>query len=447
MFLHTKNSLQFYGRLQKIAPDFNCFNGGAMGVEKMDGAEVTGNGSEKNMTSPQVALLRSFVQNSFSSLDLIESNTLGLEKSHGSIAIIDSIRSSFLAVAESAEDLGLYEISKLSHGAVKFLNQILVGSLLENQEVVETVLTVTALLQTMVQNVSDVVEQGQQAYRKFDITGLVESLASTDCAAGQRSYTGLYKEIKTANRLVEVDESKLADLLGAVKDLGAMQDSLCSNPLFQEISPNSLFATFSPFFETSRQVQEKAASLCKVSLHRVFQKIANYIRDLSRKTGKQVNLIVNGSNAEIGHDLLDLIHDCLVHIVRNAVDHGLGPAGQQEKAGFGRFLTITLSAGRENGHLLIDVADDGQGLNIDKIRDKALDRNLIDSRSSFSEQEIADLVFLPGFSTVDEVTSVSGRGMGLYVVKKEIEALMGKIELKRASGPVTHFVIHLPLSE
>ncbi len=428
-----------------------------MAVERKETSESAGIIPEKTMGTQQSHALLSFVQFAFPLLDLIESNTLMLEKNPGTIEIIDRVSSIFLDISEKAHLLGLHDIGRLSLDTQKIMDQLCNSTVPENQGVIEVVLAVCDLLQTMVQNVNDGVEQGPQASRIFDITGLQERISGLSsglynqtgmqCGGGRMTFSGGDDwETGQGRFSVKVDGPKLQDLLDGISELGEMQNAL-NRSVLQEFPHSPLSEKLIQFLDKNRHVQEMAASLRLVPVGRVFQKVASYVRDLCRKTGRNVHFIVRGETTEIAYEKLDSVHDCIVHLVRNAVDHGLVHSEQTDKKGTGRILTIRLSASKENGSVRIEVSDDGEGLDIDKIREKALERGLID-RASFSvEKEGENLIFLPGLSTVDEISSVSGRGVGLSVVKKTVEDLMGDIEIKPDSGTGLHFVMHLPLAD
>jgi two-component system chemotaxis sensor kinase CheA len=183
-----------------------------------------------------------------------------------------------------------------------------------------------------------------------------------------------------------------------------------------------------------------------VPIRQTFQKMTRLVRDLSKKTGKMVDLVMEGEETEIDRNMVDSIYDPLVHMMRNSVDHGVQPPAEREKAGKSPTGTVKLSAYQKGGNIVIEIQDDGQGVNTEKIRQKALDRGLIQKNDNLSAHEINNLIFLPGFSTADKITDVSGRGVGMDVVKKGVEKLRGKVELNSTPGEGSQFLIRLPLT-
>jgi two-component system chemotaxis sensor kinase CheA len=178
----------------------------------------------------------------------------------------------------------------------------------------------------------------------------------------------------------------------------------------------------------------------------VFQKMARLVRDLSRKSGKQVRLVTSGETTEVDRSMVENIADPLVHMIRNAVDHGLEPPDARVAAGKPPMGEIRLSACHEGGSVVIQIEDDGRGLDQAAIVRKAVEKGLIESADGMSEAEISALIFAPGFSTAKEVTEISGRGVGMDVVKRNIESMRGRILISSTRGAGTRFKIVLPLT-
>jgi len=177
----------------------------------------------------------------------------------------------------------------------------------------------------------------------------------------------------------------------------------------------------------------------------VFSRFPRVIRDLAGKLGKQVDFKTLGENTELDKGLIEKITDPLTHLVRNSLDHGIETPEKRVAAGKNPKGTLTLKASHQGGAVVIDVMDDGGGLNRSRILEKAKERGLAVS-DSMSDHEVWQLIFAPGFSTADVVTDVSGRGVGMDVVKRNIEGLGGKVELESSPGFGTRTVIRLPLT-
>jgi two-component system chemotaxis sensor kinase CheA len=195
-----------------------------------------------------------------------------------------------------------------------------------------------------------------------------------------------------------------------------------------------------------RQVQDLSMSMRMIQFKATVRKIARLVRDLARRREIMINFIPIGEDTEIDRNMVDLINDPLVHLVRNAVDHGIEPPHERERNGKPREGTLLLKAYHSGGNVVVEISDDGRGLDRDKIIEKAIAKGLIQSGQSMSDSEIISLIFQPGFSTADRVTDISGRGVGLDVVRKAVETLRGRIDVLSEFGKGCTFSVRLPLT-
>lgn len=195
-----------------------------------------------------------------------------------------------------------------------------------------------------------------------------------------------------------------------------------------------------------RELQELAMSLRMVPLKPTFQKMARVVRDTAQKSGKEVELVLSGEDTEIDRNMVDVVSDPLVHMLRNAVDHGIETPDEREAKGKRRAGTVRLSASHAGGNVIVELADDGAGLDRARLVKKAIERGLIESDAGLTDSEVYNLIFEPGFSTRDQVTDVSGRGVGMDVVRRNVQALQGRIEITSVLGQGTVFTLRLPLT-
>lgn len=195
-----------------------------------------------------------------------------------------------------------------------------------------------------------------------------------------------------------------------------------------------------------RELQDLSMSLRMVPLKSTFQNMQRVVRDVARKCGKLVDFVTDGEDTEIDRNMANLISDPLVHMVRNSVDHGIEVPEVREKNGKSRSGRVRLAAYHASGNVIVELSDDGGGLDRDKIFKRAIDKGLIDGNKVLSDNEVYNIIFEPGFSTKEAVTDVSGRGVGMDVVRRNIEALKGRIEITSQLGSGTTFLIYLPLT-
>ena len=195
-----------------------------------------------------------------------------------------------------------------------------------------------------------------------------------------------------------------------------------------------------------RQVQDLSMSMRMVQLKGTIGKIARLVRDLARRRETTINFVPIGEDTEIDRNMVDLINDPLVHLVRNAVDHGIEPPHERERNGKPREGTLLLKAYHSGGNIVVEISDDGRGLDYNKIIEKAISKGLIQPGQNMSDNEIINLIFQPGFSTADKVTDISGRGVGLDVVRKAVETLRGRVDVSTELGKGCTFSVRLPLT-
>jgi len=194
------------------------------------------------------------------------------------------------------------------------------------------------------------------------------------------------------------------------------------------------------------QIRDAALTLRMVQINEVFQRFPRVVRDMSREIGKNIELIVTGADTELDKSMVEKISDPLMHIVRNAMDHGIESAEARRAAGKPEIGVLRLNATHESGSVVIEVFDDGRGLDKERILRKAVQQGLVTADAGLSERDIFRLIFEPGFSTAEQVTSLSGRGVGMDVVKRNIDALQGEVEIYSNPGQGTMVRIRLPLT-
>jgi two-component system chemotaxis sensor kinase CheA len=243
-----------------------------------------------------------------------------------------------------------------------------------------------------------------------------------------------------------VRTDRLDRLVDMVGELVIAQSMLSQDNTVHQPMHHNLLRKVTHAGKIVRELQDLAMSMRMVPLKGVFQKMARLVRDLAHKSGKTVEFISEGEETEIDRNMVDVLSDPLVHMIRNAIDHGIEPP--EVRAARGKPVTgrIRLSAYHSSGNVVIELQDDGKGLNREKIIEKAITRGMIESDKNLTDNEAFQLIFLPGFSTCDQVTEISGRGVGMDVVRKGVEALHGRIDLSSEAGIGCTFFVRLPLT-
>ncbi|MBK8097869.1 MAG: chemotaxis protein CheA [Planctomycetes bacterium] len=250
-------------------------------------------------------------------------------------------------------------------------------------------------------------------------------------------------------RTVKVSTTRLDMLVDMVGELVIAQSMVLQDPAIQRIDNQGLARNIGQVGKITRDLQEAAMSLRMVTLKATFQKMARLVRDVASKSGKKVALAIQGEDTELDRNVVEQISDPLVHMIRNAVDHGIEGPDDRRMAGKDSEGRLFLRAYHQGGSIVIEIADDGRGINKARVVAKAIEKGLLpaETRSEdLSDQEAFGIIFLPGFSTAEKVTDLSGRGVGMDVVRRNIEALRGKIEIDSKLGEGTTFRMRLPLT-
>ncbi|MRS97612.1 chemotaxis protein CheA [Ralstonia pickettii] len=255
-----------------------------------------------------------------------------------------------------------------------------------------------------------------------------------------------HKPAVAAETSIRVGVEKVDQLINLVGELVITQAMLAQTAqAFDPVLNERLFAGLSQLTRNARDLQEAAMSIRMMPMDYVFNRFPRLVRDLANKLGKQVELSTFGKSTELDKGLIERIIDPLTHLVRNSLDHGIELPEARVAAGKDATGQLLLSAAHQGGNIVIEVSDDGQGLNRDKILKKARERGLPVS-DNMTDDEINQLIFAPGFSTADQVTDVSGRGVGMDVVKQNIQSMGGYVEIQSQKGKGTTIRIVLPLT-
>lgn len=268
--------------------------------------------------------------------------------------------------------------------------------------------------------------------------------SKTPAEPGSSDPTASAKAISSG--MVKVATPKLDALVDLVGEMVIAQSLVNQDAQIQQIKNGQLPRNLAQLRRITSELQRTAMSLRMVPIKSTFQKMTRLVRDLAGRQGKQVDLIFQGEETEIDRNIVEEISDPLIHMVRNSVDHGIELPEARLAAQKPACGSLELRAYHQGGHIIIEIEDDGAGLNKDRIRAKGIEKGLIQPDEDLSESEIFNLIFAPGFSTAEKVTEVSGRGVGMDVVRRNIERLRGKIEIESCPGKGSCFTIYLPLT-
>ena len=248
-----------------------------------------------------------------------------------------------------------------------------------------------------------------------------------------------------ADASVRVRTDRLDQLVDMIGELVIAQSMIAQDALVTQAG-DTFVRKVTHADKIVRELQDLSVSLRMVPLKTTFQKMARLVRDTARKANKEVELITEGEDTEIDRTMVDIIGDPLVHMIRNAVDHGIEPPKARQATDKPRQGTVRLSAYHAGGNVVVELQDDGKGLDRERILKKAIEKGVIAADAVLSDHETLNLIFAPGFSTAEQVTDLSGRGVGMDVVKRNVESVRGRIDVSSEPGRGSIFQIRLPLT-
>jgi two-component system, chemotaxis family, sensor kinase CheA len=245
---------------------------------------------------------------------------------------------------------------------------------------------------------------------------------------------------------LRVDTAKLDQLMDMVGEMVIAQSVLANHPHISSSQDARLLGNLSQLARITGEVQRRAMSMRMMPIGPLFQKTARLVRDLSRRAGKQVVLETSGESTELDKTIAEELSDPLLHMVRNALDHGIEVPEDRVAKGKNPTAKLRLTAQHMAGQVVVEISDDGRGLDAAKILQKAQQKGLVEEGAVLSPAAIFQLIFEPGFSTADKITDISGRGVGMDVVRKHVEKLRGRIEIQSVQGQGTTFSLFFPLT-
>jgi two-component system chemotaxis sensor kinase CheA len=292
-------------------------------------------------------------------------------------------------------------------------------------------------------------EQAQEQERAAEPAAETGSENGTQAPSGQDAgrQGGSGKAGAEVQQTMKIDADKIDLLLDTIGELVIVESIVRQDPAIQESESLSLERNLAQLTKITRSLQDMGMSMRMIPIEGTFRKMARLVRDLSRKSGKQIDFSMQGKETELDKAMVEKLGDPLIHLVRNAVDHGIESSSEERRAaGKSTVGQITLRAYHQGGSIHVEISDDGRGLDREKLAHKAIERGVITTDEGMTDEEVHALIFAPGFSTAQEITDVSGRGVGMDVVKNNIEALRGNIRIDSSPGEGSTFTLVLPLT-
>lgn len=257
---------------------------------------------------------------------------------------------------------------------------------------------------------------------------------------------GINSRKSKTGKTVRVDIDRLDNLMNLVSELIIIKTRL--DDIHDEERKQKMNETTEHLERITTSLHDAVMKVRMVPIERVFNRFPRMVRDLSKELNKEISLVMTGADTEVDRTVIDEIGDPLIHLIRNSIDHGIEDIDTRTRNHKDKKGTVRLSAYPDGNSVVIEVEDDGRGIDISKVKAKAIERNVISLQQSqlMEEHEVIQLLFAPGFSTAEKISDISGRGVGLDVVKTKIEALGGTVEVNSTAGKGTKFIIRLPLT-
>lgn len=282
-------------------------------------------------------------------------------------------------------------------------------------------------------NVTQIASAAARAEKK-------EPAAAAANAAGTNSTVA-------AGQTIRVDLDRVDRLINLVGELVINQAMLSQSVIENDSNgTSSINMGLEELQQLTREIQDSVMAIRAQPVKPVFQRMSRIVREIADMTGKQIRLVTEGENTEVDKTVIDKLAEPLTHMIRNAVDHGVESPEKRIALGKNPEGTVRLTAKHRSGRILIELADDGAGINRERVRSKAIENELIPADANLTDEEIDNLIFLPGFSTADKISDISGRGVGMDVVKRSIQALGGRINITSKPGHGSVFTMSLPLT-
>jgi two-component system chemotaxis sensor kinase CheA len=420
-----------------------------------------------------VPLVLDFIAESGEHIESAEAALLELESKPDDEEILNQIFRAFHTIKGMAGFLNLTDIGSLAHSAENLLDLARKGQLVLAGANMDLAFESIDMLKKMIAALKESIEAGKPVLKQKQLAALIEKLKTSVGAQGQIStiettqaqrkdkelerqmvgpsepkveYAGGRTRTQVSDEKIKVSTARLDNLINMAGELVIAQLMVAEEVKTNLRGDHELSHKVVHQGKIIRELQELSMSMRMVPIQGVFQKMARLVRDLSQKADKTITFSTLGEETELDRSIVDKIADPLVHMVRNSVDHGIEAPDDRRKLGKDPTGKIELRAFHQAGNIVIEIEDDGKGLNKDRILKKAIENGIVDAGQELSDEEIFRLIFHAGLSTAKKVTSVSGRGVGMDVVRKNIEALHGKVDITSAKGKGSTFTISLPLT-
>jgi two-component system chemotaxis sensor kinase CheA len=431
----------------------------------------------KMIISPEI--VSQFVEEANELLDSVEQNLLALEKNSSSKELVQSTFRSIHTLKGNAGFMEYTDIVSICHKAESFLDILRSGTIQADSEQISLLFKVVDSLRYAIENLTHkhtpivagkigLIELMEKVFKLKNKNSGSAEISGSKNKNGKKDNKTKAKNISSSlddnkqdekkdksinngknetSEFIRLNVNKLNRMMDLVGEIVISESMVSQHPDLSVIESQSLEKSIRNHQKNVSELQELATSMRMIRLSGLFSKMRRLVRDTSNKHNKRIELTISGDDTEVDRSVIEHISDPLVHLIRNSIDHGIEPGKDRKNKGKSVVGQIVLSAKRVGGEIWIEINDDGAGLDRDKILAIAKKKDLIsENENNPSYENIRHLIFAPGFTTSEEITDISGRGVGLDVVLRNIEEIRGRVDVESKPGKGTKFTLKIPLT-
>jgi len=412
-------------------------------------------------------LVNDFIVESEELIEKLDQDLVELEHRKNDLDLLNGIFRCAHTIKGSSSFLGFDKMSTVTHHAEEILNKLRKGEMVVTKEIMDVLLEFVDVVKKLMDDIKNGTDTASidETVKKLKLANEGKLVASSVKALDQSQQSKesekiankpsqIKKVTKAIEQTIRVDVSRLDSLMNLVGELVLSRNRITQLAVDLEkkyegdFIIEQLAETTSQIGLITTELQLAVMKTRMVPIGKVFNKFPRMVRDLCRDLNKEIDLVIAGEDTELDKSVVEEIGDPLIHMIRNAVDHGIESPEERVKKGKPNKGTVWLNAYHEGNHIVIEIKDDGKGIDPEKIKEKAIEKKVItpDEAKSLNKEEILGLIFKPGFSTAEKVTGVSGRGVGMDVVKTNIEKLNGIIAIDSEINKGSTFKLKLPLT-
>ena len=417
-------------------------------------------------------LVQDFLVETNEIIENLDHDLVELESNQNDLELLNKIFRGAHTMKGSSSFLGFNKLAELTHHAEDILNKLRKGEMVVTREIMDTLLEFVDKTKQIISDIENgtdttdcasVIEdlklasEGKLTAKTKNNSSAAQAAPAAQPAAAPKPQAAPQKQeapkvvhqATQVEQTIRVDVSRLDSLVNLVGELVLSRNMLSQiageleNKFENEYLVEQLLAATNAIGMNTTELQLAIMKTRMIAIGKVFNKFPRVVRDIARDTGKEIELIISGEETELDKQVIESIGDPLLHMIRNSCDHGVETPDVRVAKGKPRMGTVNLSAYHEGNHVVIEIKDDGAGMDPDKLKRKAIEKGVItvDEANSMDDKQAFSLIFKPGFSTADKITNISGRGVGMDVVRTNIEKLNGIITIDSKIGVFRHCLL------